>query len=89
MTREVFFNDHLEGLYESIRADRRKAEADLESAKLREALVDVIEVGGNALHVIFRAGGEPKWRVPEEREQLVQLSNALRIALRVATGKPS
>lgn len=86
MTREVFRNDHLEGVYESVRADRRYAELKLENAVLREALIEIIEAGGTALHVMFVAGGEPKWRLPEERERLIALSEAIRAAFKNISG---
>lgn len=86
MSRVVFTNDHLEGVYESVRADRRQAELQLENARLREMLVDLIEAGGNALHVMFEAGGEPKWRVPEERERLIAMSDKFREAFKTISG---
>lgn len=86
MTREVFRNDHLEGVYESVRADRRHAELRLENAMLRETVIDLIEAGGTALHTVFIAGGEPKWRVPEERERLIALSDTLREAFKKISG---
>lgn len=86
MSREVFRNDHLEGVYESVRAARRQAELQLELAQMREALVDLIEAGGGALHTMFEAGGEPKWRVPQERERMIALSEALRSAFKKISG---
>lgn len=86
MTREVFINDHLEGVYESVRAARRQAELQLETAQLRETIVDLIEAGGTALHTMFEAGGEPKWRVPEEREHMIALSEAIRTAFKKISG---
>lgn len=87
MTRpNVFINDHLEGVYESVRADCRQAELQLENAKLRVMIVDLIQAGGSALHVMFEAGGEPKWRVPEERERLLELSDVLRSSFKEIAG---
>lgn len=75
--KPVFTTDHLEGYCEYIRAARRQAQAELENALLKEMIVDLIEAGGNAVHAMFVAGGEPKWRHPSERERLMQLSDAL------------
>lgn len=86
MNRPVFINDHLEGVYESVRASRRQAQAELENAILREMLVDLIEAGGNAVHAMFEAGGEPKWRHPGERESLIKLSDALHAAFAKISG---
>lgn len=86
MTRGVFTNEHLEGVYESVRADRRQAELQLENAKLKEAIVDLLDAGGHALHVMFEAGGEPKWRVPEERAGLIALSDKLKETFKMISG---
>lgn len=86
MSRTVFINDHLEGVYESVRAARRQAELELEVSRLRETIVDLIEAGGSALHATFEAGGEPKWRVPEERERMIALSDKLREAFKKVSG---
>ena len=81
MKRPVFINEHLEGAYESVRATRRHAETQLENAVLREALIDLIEAGGNAMHALLVSGGEPKWRHDAERESVMALNEALHAAL--------
>ncbi|MGR9413133.1 hypothetical protein [Rhizobium leguminosarum] len=86
MKRPVFINDHLEGVYESVRASRRQAQTELDNAMLKEMIVDLIEPAGHALHVLFISGGEPKWRIPEERDALIKLSDALHVAFTKISG---
>ncbi|NTG07207.1 hypothetical protein [Rhizobium rhizogenes] len=75
--RPIFINEHLEGFYGAVRSAREKAEVDLENAQLKEVIVGLLSAGGHALHAMFEAGGEPKWRHPSERESLIELSDAL------------
>lgn len=82
----VFRNDYLEDFFQNMRSDVRRAELELENAKLKVVVVDLIQSGANVLHSMFEAGGEPKWRVPEEREYLLELSDKIHSAFNAISG---
>lgn len=57
MTKSVFTNEHLQGVYAQVRSERQMAEANLELAKLREMVMDLVEAGGSVMHSTFVSGG--------------------------------
>ncbi len=86
MSQTVFTAEYCEGQYEIIRKQQEIAVLNLENAVLKATIATILQIGGNALHSLFEAGGEPKWRHPSEREAFIDLSNTLESAHRQITG---
>lgn len=61
--------------------DIDSARADVEIAKLRLTLLEVLHAAGVALHSNFVGGDEAKWQHPSQRESLIELSNACKLAM--------
>lgn len=76
MTR-VFTSEYREGIYAVIRRDAEQAALRLEVALLKASVADLLQEAGNALHAIFVAGDEPKWKHPSQRDHLIDLSAML------------
>lgn len=74
---KVFTAEYSEGEYALIRTEQDVASLKLDIAVLRASVTRILEIGGNALHSCFVAGGEPKWTDSSQREGLIELSDAL------------
>lgn len=70
----VFTSDYME-------FEVASARAEVETAALRLALLEVLYAAGRALHANFVAGNEAKWRHDDQREALIELSDACRAAM--------
>lgn len=78
MIPEVFTTDDVED--DLARAIQREKDAleNLQWATANVSTVRIMHIAGNALHALFMAGDEPKWKHPCQRESLMELSDALK-----------
>lgn len=85
MSRKVFTAEYCEGQYELIKKQQEISVLQLENAVLKATIAGILQAGGYALHAVFEAGGEPKWRSTSERDRLIELSDVLKAAHRQIT----
>ncbi len=86
MSVGVFTADYSSAEFEEIRHNQAIAILNLENEILKVTIVNILEAGGAALHSVFEAGDEPKWKDQSQRNSLLELSDVLHAANRQITG---